>query len=94
MQKILNFLLVIATVCLNSPAKADELDLNKLLSKLKDCNTQSDAKILEKSIWNLWETHPSNFQVMNLVKQKSNLIDFLLKIKLNLEKRSRINLRK
>ena len=63
MLKILNFLLIISTVCLTSAAKTDELDLNKLLSKLKDCNTQSEAKILEKSIWNLWETHPSNFQL-------------------------------
>ena len=74
MQKILNFLLVIATVCLNSPAKADELDLNKLLSKLKDCNSQREAKILEKSIWNLWETHPSNFQLTIDLKEGSRLV--------------------
>ena len=74
MLKILNFLLIISTVCLTSAAKTDELDLNKLLSKLKDCNTQSDAKILEKSIWNLWETHPSNFQLTIDLKEGSRLV--------------------
>ena len=74
MKKILNFLLIIATVCLSSVAKTDELNLNKLLSKLKDCNSQSEAKILEKSIWNLWETHPSNFQLTIDLKEGSRLV--------------------
>ena len=74
MQKILNFFLIITILCLNSVAKADELSLNKLLSKLKDCNTQSEAKILEKNIWNLWETHPSNFQLTIDLKEGSRLV--------------------
>ncbi len=74
MKKILNFLLIIATVCLTSTAKTDELNLNKLLNKLKDCNSQSEAKILEKIIWKFWETHSSNFQLTIDLKEGSRLV--------------------
>ena len=58
-----------------SPANANEdhvLELNKLFTQLKSIEDPADAREVEDKIWKLWNTHPSEKTLTDLLAKGSN----------------------
>ena len=71
MKKIILFILIF----LSSVSLANEREdkLNQLFIDLKTLNSDSIVEI-EKQIWSLWSTHPSNQELTEILAQGSELV--------------------
>ena len=71
MKKIILFILIF----LSSVSLANEREdkLNQLFIDLKTLNSDSIVEI-EKQIWSLWSTHPSNQELTKILAQGSELV--------------------
>ena len=71
MKKIILFILIFLTSV--SLANEREDKLNQLFIDLKTLNSDSIVEI-EKQIWSLWSTHPSNQELTEILAQGSELV--------------------
>ncbi len=79
MKNILVILVLSLLFFSNANSEERDLELNELFNQLKNNNDVASAFEIEKKIWKIWSTHPSNnirgYRLTELLAQGSLLMD-------------------
>ena len=60
---------------LNAKAIDQEIQLNTLFGELKNSKSNLQAEKVEKKIWKIWSTHPTNAKLTSVLAKGSSLVN-------------------